>query len=41
MKSDNAKFQLNTNGRLQEIADHGNVDTATFKESLRYAFRET
>ena len=32
--SDNDKFQLNTNGHLEEIADHGNVDIATFQGTL-------
>ena len=32
--TDNAKFKLNINGDLEETADHGNTDIATFQETL-------
>lgn len=34
------KFKLNTNGVREEIADHGNVDTAVMRE-YSYAARGT
>lgn len=34
MKSDNAKFEMNINGDLEQIPDHKNIDITTFHETL-------